>query len=135
MSFDVKNIEPENLDFKKLVPVALILIIGVVASIIFVYYWFTFEKDKVMQEQFLGKPSIIKENFDAIEKEKFEKFRREADVQIKNATKRAHTEFSDLALESNMPPRDQCSTQSCSWQQQGTTYESRFNIPNRRVIA
>ena len=88
MSFDVKNIEPENLDFKKLVPVALILIIGVVASIIFVYYWFTFEKDEVMQEQFLGKPSIIKENFDAIEEKKFE------EIDIEKAKEEIKTRYS-----------------------------------------
>ena len=88
MSFDVKNIEPENLDFKKLVPVALILIIGVVASIIFVYYWFTFEKDAVMKEQFLEKPSIIKENFDAIEKEKFKK------IDIEKAKEKIETRYS-----------------------------------------
>ena len=41
-----------------------------------------------MQEQFLGKPSIIKENFDAIEKEKFEK------IDIEKAKEEIKTRYS-----------------------------------------
>ena len=64
MSFEVKNIEQENLDFKKLVPITLVLIIAVIGSIIFVYYWFTLEKDEIMHNQYLGKESRIKQDFD-----------------------------------------------------------------------
>ena len=71
MSFELKNIEEENIDFKKLGPIALMLILFVIASIIFVYYWFTFEKDKIIQDQYLGQDSLIREEQEARELEDF----------------------------------------------------------------
>ena len=71
MSFDLKNIEQENLDFKKLAPITLALILFVIASIIFVYYWFTFEKDKIIQDQYLGQDSEIRKEQEAKELEDF----------------------------------------------------------------
>ena len=71
MSYEVKNIEQENLDFKRLVPITLFLIIAIVGSAIFVYYWFTLEKDEIMYNQYLGKESKIKQDFDFMEKQKF----------------------------------------------------------------
>ena len=54
MSFDVINIEQENLNFKKLVSLSVILILGVVASLIFVYFWFTLESNSIVQDQYLS---------------------------------------------------------------------------------
>ena len=71
MSFEVKNIEQENINFSKLFIMTIVLIVTVIASAIFVYYWFTFEKMDVMQEQYLGKESYIKKDFDIVEKNKF----------------------------------------------------------------
>ena len=71
MSFEVKNIEQENINFSKLFFMAVVLIITVVASTIFVYYWFTFEKMDVMQQQYLAKESDIKKEYDLTEEKKF----------------------------------------------------------------
>ena len=71
MSFELKNIEQENLDFKKLAPITLALILFVIASIVFVYYWFTFEKDKIIQDQYLGQDSEIRKEQEAKELEDF----------------------------------------------------------------
>ena len=72
MSFEVKNIEQENINFSKLFMMTVVLIVTVTASAIFVYYWFTFEKINIMQEQYLGKESYIKKDFDKSEKKKFD---------------------------------------------------------------
>ena len=71
MSFEVKNIEQENINFSKLFFMAVVLIVTVIASTIFVYYWFTFEKMDVMQQQYLGKESEIKKEHDLTEQKKF----------------------------------------------------------------
>ena len=71
MSFEVKNIEQENINFSKLYFMAVVLIVTVIASTIFVYYWFTFEKMDVMQQQYLGKESEIKKEHDLNEQKKF----------------------------------------------------------------
>ena len=44
MSFEVKNIEQENINFKMIGPLTLFVIVTVVASMVFVYYYFIFEK-------------------------------------------------------------------------------------------
>ena len=72
MSFEVKNIEQENISFSKLFMITVFLFITVVASCIFVYYWFTLEKIEIMQEQYLGKESNIKKEYDLFEKQKIE---------------------------------------------------------------
>ena len=72
MSFEVKNIEQENINFSKLFVITVFLIISVIASCVFVYYWFTLEKIEVMQEQYLEKESSIKKEHDLLEKQRFE---------------------------------------------------------------
>ena len=71
MSFEVKNIEQENINFSKLFIITVFLIVAVVASCVFVYYWFTFEKIEVMHEQYLGQESSIKKEYDLLEQQKF----------------------------------------------------------------
>tara|TARA_Y100000814_G_C12183089_1_gene352066 strand:+ start:393 stop:674 length:282 start_codon:yes stop_codon:yes gene_type:complete len=73
MDYEVKSIEQENINFSKLFVMTIVLIITVIASTIFVYYWFTFEKMDVMHEQYLGKESKIKKEHDLIEVEKINK--------------------------------------------------------------
>ena len=73
MDFEVKNIEQENINFSKLFFMAIVLIVTVIASTVFVYYWFTFEKMDIMHEQYLGRESSIKKEFDLIEEKKFNK--------------------------------------------------------------
>ena len=73
MDFEVKNIEQENINFSKLFFMAIVLIVTVIASTVFVYYWFTFEKMDIMHEQYLGRESSIKKEFDLIEERKFNK--------------------------------------------------------------
>ena len=72
MSFEVKNIEKENINFSKLFIITVFLIVTVVASCVFVYYWFTLEKIEVMQEQYLGQESSIKNEYDLREQKKFQ---------------------------------------------------------------
>tara|TARA_Y100001970_G_C13929820_1_gene697662 strand:- start:361 stop:639 length:279 start_codon:yes stop_codon:yes gene_type:complete len=57
MSFDVKNIEQDNIDFKKLAGIFMFLILCIAGAAIFVYYWFTLDKRAVIQEQYLGQKS------------------------------------------------------------------------------
>ena len=59
MSFEVKNIEQENINFKVIGPLTLFVIVTVVASMVFVYYYFIFEKDSIMREQYLEAESKI----------------------------------------------------------------------------
>ena len=59
MSFEVKNIEQENINFKMIGPLTLFVIVTVVASMVFVYYYFIFEKDSIMREQYLEAESKI----------------------------------------------------------------------------
>ena len=74
MSFDVKNIEQENIDFKKMAGIFMFLTLCIIGSAIFVYFWFTLEKRAVIQEQYLGVQSELyqehrSEQLDFIEKE------------------------------------------------------------------
>ena len=74
MSFDVKNIEQENIDFKKMAGIFMFLTLCIIGSAIFVYFWFTLEKRAVIQEQYLGVQSELyqehrREQLDFIEKE------------------------------------------------------------------
>tara|TARA_B100001540_G_scaffold209467_1_gene184504 strand:- start:26 stop:568 length:543 start_codon:yes stop_codon:yes gene_type:complete len=59
MSFEVKNIEQENINFKMIGPLTLFVIVTVIASMVFVYYYFIFEKDSIMREQYLEAESKI----------------------------------------------------------------------------
>ena len=64
MSFDVKNIEQENIDIKKIIPVVILFIFSIVGSMVFVYYYFSFEKNAIMQEQYLGAESQINASYE-----------------------------------------------------------------------
>ena len=59
MSFDVKNIEQENIDFKKLAGIFIFLILCIAGSSIFVYYWFTLNKQKVVEEKYYSQESDL----------------------------------------------------------------------------
>lgn len=81
MSFDVKNIEQENIDIKKIIPVVILFIFSIVGSMVFVYYYFSFEKNAIMQEQYLGAESQINASYEEKEKDKIE------NLDIKSANK------------------------------------------------
>ena len=81
MSFDVKNIEQENIDIKKIIPVVILFIFSIVGSMVFVYYYFSFEKNSIMQEQYLGAESQINASYEEKEKDKIE------NLDIKSANK------------------------------------------------
>ena len=70
MSFDVKKIEQENIDVKKIIPVVVLFIFSIVGSMVFVYYYFSFEKNAIMQEHYLGADSKIKASYEVKEKGK-----------------------------------------------------------------
>ena len=40
MSFDIKNIEQENIDIKKIIPIVILFVFSIVGSMVFVYYYF-----------------------------------------------------------------------------------------------
>ena len=72
MSFDIKNIEQENIDIKKIIPVVILFVFSIAGSMIFVYYYFSFEKNSIMQEQYLGAKSQINASYKMEEKEKID---------------------------------------------------------------
>ena len=63
MSFDVKNIESENIDANAVFQVILVFIFLIVGSLVFVYYYFLFEKENIMNSQYLEAPSKVRENY------------------------------------------------------------------------
>ena len=85
MSFDVKNIEQENIDFKKMTGIFVFLTLCIVASLIFVYFWFALEKRDTNQDQFLGPKSdlYIQHN-----NEQIEYMENEYKISIKDAKKK-----------------------------------------------
>jgi len=71
MSFEVKNIEQENINHKIMAPISIMFIVGIVASSVFVYYYFVFEKNAVMQEHYLAAESKIKSEYDDEQNNKY----------------------------------------------------------------
>ena len=72
MSFDIKNVQQENIDIKRVIPVAILFVFGIIGTLIFVYYYFTFEKNSIMHKQYLGAKSQIRESHKLKEKIKIE---------------------------------------------------------------
>lgn len=63
MSFEVKNIEQENISHGMIGPLTGLVVVFIIASLVFVYYYFNFEKDAIMKEQYLEAESkILKEH-------------------------------------------------------------------------
>ena len=71
MSFEVKNIEQENINHKIMAPISIMFIAGVIASLVFVYYYFVFEKDYIMEEHYLAAESKIKNEYDEEQNSKY----------------------------------------------------------------
>ena len=72
MSYNVKNIEQENINVKKAIYVAIAFTIGTIGVLVALYYYFTFEKNAIMYEQYLGVKSKIGESYNIKEKEKIQ---------------------------------------------------------------
>ena len=71
MSFEVKNIEQENINHKIMAPISIMFIAGIIASLVFVYYYFVFEKDYIMEEHYLAAESKIKNEYDEEQNSKY----------------------------------------------------------------
>ena len=82
MSFDVKNIEQDNIDFKKLAGIFIFLILCIAGASIFVYYWFTLDKRAVIQEQYLGQKS---DSYEEHKNEQLEFMEKEYVISIEDA--------------------------------------------------
>ncbi|MAV63987.1 MAG: hypothetical protein CBC84_001395 [Pelagibacteraceae bacterium TMED124] len=74
MDFDVTNIESENIDAKAVFPVIFIFILLIISSLVFVYYYFVFEKQNIMNNQYLEAPSKIWNEYDEIENKKIKEY-------------------------------------------------------------
>ncbi len=72
MSFEVKNIEDENINYKMIGPLTFFVVITVIASMVFVYYYFIFEKDSIMKEQYLEADSKISQKYFSEQQKKYE---------------------------------------------------------------
>ena len=89
MDYDVKNIEQEKLNIKTLSSVFVVVIIFVIASLIFVYFWFTLKTQSIIDEQYLSQDSesyavhkqkqvdYIKNNYELSIEESMKKFIKE----------------------------------------------------------
>jgi predicted PurR-regulated permease PerM len=89
MDYDVKNIELEKLNIKTLSSVFVVVIIFVIASLIFVYFWFTLKTQSIIDEQYLSQDSesyavhkqkqvdYIKNNYELSIEESKQKFLKE----------------------------------------------------------
>ena len=55
--------EQENIDHKMIAPLTGFVVITIIASMIFVYYYFIFEKDSIMKEQYLEAESKILKDY------------------------------------------------------------------------
>ena len=89
MDYDVKNIEQEKLNIKTLSSVFVVVIIFVIASLIFVYFWFTLKTQSIIDEQYLSQDSesyavhkqkqvdYIKNNYELSIEESKQKFLKE----------------------------------------------------------
>ena len=71
MSFEVKNIEQENINHKIMAPISIMFIVGVIASLVFVYYYFVFEKDYIMEEHYLAAESKINNEYNKEQDSKY----------------------------------------------------------------
>ena len=103
MSFEVKNIEQENIDYKMIGPLTLFVVATVIASMVFVYYYFMFEKDSMMKEQYLEADSKILKDYMLEEEAKYKLLEMEGEegkisktIQIYSTTKSIEQRLNEL---------------------------------------
>ena len=85
MDYDVKNIEQEKLNLKTLGSVFIVVIIFVIASLIFVYFWFTLKTQSIIDEQYLSQDS---ESYAIHEKEQLDFMKNKYEISIEESKQR-----------------------------------------------
>lgn len=106
MSFEVKNIEQENINFKMIAPITVFVIVTVIASMVFVYYYFIFEKDSIMREQYLEAESKIGSDYRFEQQKQYDALNINKNIQqvVSNYSKKESIEdrLMDLSLEEQL---------------------------------
>ena len=85
MDYDVKNIEQEKLNLKTLGSVFIVVIIFVIASLIFVYFWFTLKTQSIIDEQYLSQDS---ESYAIHEKKQLDFMKNKYEISIEESKQR-----------------------------------------------
>ncbi|MBJ48175.1 MAG: hypothetical protein CMG59_03245 [Candidatus Marinimicrobia bacterium] len=85
MDYDVKNIEQEKLNLKTLGSVFIVVIMLVIASLIFVYFWFTLKTQSIIDEQYLSQDS---ESYAIHEKEQLDFMKNKYEISIEESKQR-----------------------------------------------
>ena len=85
MDYDVKNIEQEKLNLRTLGSVFIVVIIFVIASLIFVYFWFTLKTQSIIDEQYLSQDS---ESYAIHEKKQLDFMKNKYEISIEESKQR-----------------------------------------------
>ena len=85
MDYDVKNIEQEKLNIKTLGSVFIVVIMLVIASLIFVYFWFTLKTQSIIDEQYLSQDS---ESYAIHEKKQLDFMKNKYEISIEESKQR-----------------------------------------------
>ena len=85
MDYDVKNIEQEKLNLRTLGSVFIVVIMLVIASLIFVYFWFTLKTQSIIDEQYLSQDS---ESYAIHEKKQLDFIKNEYEISIEESKQR-----------------------------------------------
>ncbi len=85
MDYDVKNIEQEKLNLKTLGSVFIVVIMLVIASLIFVYFWFTLKTQSIIDEQYLSQDS---ESYAIHEKKQLDFMKNKYEISIEESKQR-----------------------------------------------
>tara|TARA_B100001287_G_scaffold274636_1_gene280353 strand:+ start:426 stop:704 length:279 start_codon:yes stop_codon:yes gene_type:complete len=85
VDYDVKNIEQEKLNLKTLGSVFIVVIMLVIASLIFVYFWFTLKTQSIIDEQYLSQDS---ESYAIHEKKQLDFMKNKYEISIEESKQR-----------------------------------------------
>ena len=85
MDYDVKNIEQEKLNLRTLGSVFIVVIMLVIASLIFVYFWFTLKTQSIIDEQYLSQDS---ESYAIHEKKQLDFMKNKYEISIEESKQR-----------------------------------------------
>lgn len=85
MDYDVKNIEQEKLNLRTLGSVFIVVIMLVIASLIFVYFWFTLKTQSIIDEQYLSQDS---ESYAIHEKKQLDFIKNKYEISIEESKQR-----------------------------------------------
>jgi len=85
VDYDVKNIEQEKLNLRTLGSVFIVVIMLVIASLIFVYFWFTLKTQSIIDEQYLSQDS---ESYAIHEKKQLDFMKNKYEISIEESKQR-----------------------------------------------